>query len=84
MKKLKKTFLLLLIILAGAALGCLSFLIKSGNDIFAASLICVIVFWITSGLMIAVFITDREKPLIFPALYIAVIAVAILIPFAVI
>ena len=84
MKKLKKTALFLFIIIAGASLCCLSVLIKSGNDTFAACLVCVIAFWAASGFIIAVYITNREKPLIFPALYIAVIAAAILIPLAVI
>ena len=84
MKKPKKVTLSLSVLFAAAPLGCLSALIKSGNDIFAACLVCVIVFWAASGLMITVFITDREKPLIFPALYIVLNAAALFIPLAVI
>ena len=86
MRRLKKITLSIFIFFTFLSLFMLSFgiFVKDGKVFFngAFYLICVIIFWISAAVIAAIFIIDREKPLLFAALYIAAVALGVFLPAA--
>ena len=84
MRRLKKISLSFFIFLAAAALFVLSldiFLTPAAlSGIAALDAVCVCVFFISAAAFILIFITDREKQLVFAYMYIAAVVIGIFLP----